>query len=183
MKSSYTKRTKKLFLCLLLTLVLAGFSLSTQSARAQTGVYAAFSAADPNLPNTNWIYGGNVGIYLDTHSVPFLEWGGDLRGSFMKHGDAQLNSGLIGPRFVLHPPVLPIKPYAEVLGGIGHISAGQGAARTSETNFEYRVLAGADVTIFPRIDWRLFEYGYGGFSGLTNVHPQTVSMGFVVRLP
>jgi hypothetical protein len=77
-----------------------------------------------------------------------------------------------------------LKPYAEGLVGGGHINVGQGFARTSTTVFEYKVLGGLDFTFFPRLDWRVVEFGYGGFSGqASGVHPKTVSTGIVFRLP
>jgi hypothetical protein len=58
------------------------------------------------------------------------------------------------------------------------------SARTDTTKFTYQLLAGVDFTIFPRIDWRIVEFSYGGFTGLEDdFHPKTLSMGFVVRLP
>ncbi len=151
-------------------------------ARAQTGVYASFTAAKMDSTNSKWIYGPTVGAYFDSSHFAVLEWGADLRGTFLGGGGAtQLQSGLVGPRVVVHAPIIPIKPYAEGLVGIGH---GQVAGQASATKFQYEVLGGIEYTLVPRIDWRVVEVGY---SSLTNfdggLTPKTFSTGLVVRLP
>jgi hypothetical protein len=76
--------------------------------------------------------------------------------------------------------------------GVGHTRFGQGVAKQSNTDFEYQFLGGLDMTILPRIDWRVVEFSYGGVSGLgrsldpkigSSLNPKTISTGFVVRLP
>jgi hypothetical protein len=80
--------------------------------------------------------------------------------------------------------ILPLMPYAEVLGGGGKVEVGQGVAAADQTVFEYQLLAGADLTIFPHLDWRLAEFSYSGFSNMNeSFHPKTIGTGIVVRLP
>jgi hypothetical protein len=151
---------------------------------AQTGIYASFSASNFDVPNVNWQYGPMIGIYHDFWHPPFLGIGADIRGSFIGSGSTKLYGGVLGPRVDLHPPVFPVKPYVEVLGGIGQANFGEGFATTNTTSFEYQLVAGVDVTIFPRIDWRLAEFTYSGFSDLNeNAYPKTISTGIVIRLP
>jgi hypothetical protein len=162
----------------------------TGSADAQIGLYGTFDAGKLNSPNTPWLYGGTVGLYLD-HGHGLIATGFDARAEFLRHGgnsgtntDTSIKSGLAGVRLAVIPHVLPLKPYAEGLVGGGHINVGQGSARTSTTAFEYKVLGGLDFTFFPRLDWRVVEFGYGGFSGqASGVHPKSVSTGIVFRLP
>lgn len=154
-------------------------------ASAQTGVYASFTAGKTDLPNTDWIYGPTVGAYFDSSHFPIVEWGADIRASFLGgSGKTQMQSGLVGPRLAAHLPVVPLKPYAELLIGAGHVQAGQGSAQISETKFEYQGVFGADVTVFPRIDWRVVEFSYGGLPNLGGgLNPKTISTGLVFRIP
>jgi hypothetical protein len=151
---------------------------------AQTGVYVDFSAAKPNVAPRNWLYGPTFGAYFDHGHLIFLSTGLDIRGSDLSSGSSSLVSGLVGPRLVLRPHILPLMPYVEALAGAGHASYGPATARIDGTKFEYQFLGGVDLTILPRIDWRVVEFSYGGFSGLnTSFNPKTISTGIVVRIP
>jgi hypothetical protein len=52
-------------------------------------------------------------------------------------------------------------------------------------SIEYQLLGGLDITVLPRIDWRIVEYSYGGFSvpNSADYHPRTFTTGLVLRLP
>ena len=158
---------------------------SSRVASAQTGIYANFSVANLNVANTGWLYGPTVGVYFDTGRLGFFSTGLDIRGSFLSDGgNTQLDSGLAGPRVVVHPRILPINPYIEAVGGVGHAKYGQGSSQTTATKFEYQFLGGVDMTFLPRFDWRVIEFSYGGLSGLNGgFHPKTISTGLVFRLP
>ena len=167
--------------CLLPLLLLLFCALD---AAAQVGVYGEFSTADLNKPNVGRVYGPTFGAYYDAWHVPFFGAGIDVRGAFLGFGSTTLNSGLAGPRLVFTPHPLPIRPYVEALVGIGHTHFGQGFADQSSTDFEYQFLGGLDLTILPRLDWRIVEFSYGGLSGLeSSFNPKTISTGIVVRLP
>ena len=154
------------------------------NALAQIGVYGEFSAAKLNVPNTGWIFGPTLGGYYDKGHLLFLNTGIDARVGFLGTGSTQLDNGLIGPRLAIVPHVLPVKPYVEALIGAGHVNYGQGISSVSATKFEYQFLGGLDFTVFPRLDWRVVEFSYGGVSGLgSSLNPETVSTGLVVRLP
>lgn len=158
--------------------------LCSATALAQIGVYGEFSAAKLNVPNTGWIFGPTVGGYYDKGHLLILNTGVDARVGFLGTGSTVLDSGLIGPRIAFVPHVLPFKPYAEALIGAGHVDYGQGIAKTSATKFEYQFLGGLDFTFFPRLDWRVVEFSYGGVSGLgSSLNPETISTGLVLRLP
>jgi hypothetical protein len=158
--------------------------MATLSATAQVGLYGELSTAKLNVPNTGWIYGGTFGGYYDMGHVPFLGYGMDARGSFLGTGQTKLDSGLVGPRLVFTPHVVPLRPYAEALIGMGHYQFGQGIAQSSDNKFEYQFVGGLDMTVLPRIDWRLVEFSYGGLSYLSSsFNPKTISTGLVVRLP
>jgi hypothetical protein len=166
-----------------LFLLLFGTFAITIAAHAQTGLYAEFGASKVDAPSDNWIYGPTFGLYHDFYSVPFFHLGADLRGSVLGISQTtNLYSGTIGPRLSLHPHVLPVMPYAEGLVGIGHYD--YGAGQPSNTQFEYQFLAGIDLTVFPRLDWRVVEFSYGGLSAFNgDLHPRTISTGVVLRLP
>jgi len=170
---------KKLLLLLFAVLAAVPFS-----AHAQTAVYAQFSASDFHKPNIGWQYGPTFGLYYDHWGVPFLRAGVDLRASFLGSGSTVEDVGLIGPRVQLHPHVVPLMPYAEVLGGVAHVQIGQGSAQINGNEFAYQALAGLDLTIFPRLDWRVAEYSWGGVQSLNqSFNPTTISTGLVLRLP
>jgi hypothetical protein len=165
-------------------LILALFAvLAVAGAHAQTGIYAAFGASKVDAPSNNWIYGPTFGIYHDFYSVPLIHLGADLRGSVLGVSQTTtLISGELGPRISIHPHVLPLMPYFEAVGGIGHYDFGDD--QPSNTQFEYQFLAGVDLTIIPRVDWRVVEFSYGGLSTFDgDLHPRTLSTGVVLRLP
>ena len=165
----------------LLCFLLFGLALP---ASAQIGLYGTFSASNFNVPNTGWQYGSTFGIYDNHWSIPFFALGVDGRGSVLGTGSTTSVSGLVGPRLVFKPHVLPLMPYVEALAGAGHIEVGEGSARTTATKFEYNFVGGLDFTIFPRLDWRVVEFSYGGLSGFNgSFNPRTLSTGIVFRLP
>ena len=170
--------------------MVAGVVVAGRTAQAQTGVYGEFSAGKINAAHTDWMYGPTVGLYHDT-GLGLVAYGYDVRGSFLRRGDthgADTSEGLTtvegGLRFAVTPHVLPVKPYVEALGGYGSLTVGQGSARTSASHFTYQFLGGVDFTFFPRLDWRVAEFSYGGLSGLgSSYDPKTLSTGLVFRLP
>jgi hypothetical protein len=163
---------------LMLTVGLAGV------AHAQWAVYGTFTGSQLDTSGTPWLYGGTVGVYRDHGLVGLIRMGLDARGEFVQRSDTTLNSGLAGIRLAVTPRVLPIKPDVEGLVGVGNLGVGQGSGKTSTTAFEYKVLGGVDWTFFPRLDWRVVEFGYGGLTGdASGVHPKTLSSGLVFRLP
>ncbi len=113
-------------------------------AGAQIAVYGTFSAANFQLPNTGWQYGSTFGIYDNRWTIPFFAVGIDSRGSVIGGKHAGIASGLVGPRLAFKPHVLPIMPYVEVLGGVGHAEYGEGSAAGSATKFEYNFVGGLD---------------------------------------
>ncbi len=159
-------------------------SATALPATAQIGLYGTFSAANFNVPHTGWQYGTTFGVYDNHWSVPFFALGVDGRGSVVGSGSTSIVSGLVGPRLVFKPHILPVMPYVEGLVGAGDAQSGTGTAKQSATKFEYNLVGGIDYTFFPRLDWRVVEFSYGslpGFSG--SFDPRTLSTGLVLRLP
>jgi len=159
-------------------------------AQAQTAIYGEFTGAKISSSNTAWMYGPTIGLYHDSGHGLFAT-GLDVRGTFAGRGDTNgagssqtLNTLMGGVRLAITPRVLPIKPYGEVLGGLGHLKTGQGSARTSSTKFAYQFIGGIDFTVLPRVDWRVVEFSYGRLAGLgDSFAPKTLSTGIVFRLP
>jgi hypothetical protein len=168
--------------CILFALLL--FTASFTRANAQTAIYGQFNATHFNsLPNTNeWGYGGAFGIYSDFVKLPFARVGGDLRFQFTRPAsNTTLFSTLVGPRFDLHPKIVPLNPYAEILIGGGHFSYGNNAPST--TQFDWRAIGGVDKTLLPHVDWRVVEVSYGTLNTYAGVlKPLTVGTGVVLRL-
>lgn len=153
-------------------------------ATAQIGLYAEGTAAKANVSGAEWVYGPTFGAYFDKGHLLFLATGIDARGAILGSGDNVLDSGLIGPRLALQPHVFPLQPYVEGLVGLGHVGYSQGTTPAVVNKFEYQFVGGLDLTILPRIDWRIVEFSYGGLSGLgSSFNPKTFSTGIVVRLP
>ena len=159
-------------------------------AQAQTAIYGEFTGAKVSAADTAWMYGPTVGLYHDSgHGL--IATGLDVRGTFAGRGDTHgagssqtLDTLMGGVRLAITPRVLPIKPYGEVLGGLGHLKSGQGSSRTSSTKFAYQFVGGLDFTFLPRVDWRVVEFSYGRLAGLgDSFAPKTLSTGIVFRLP
>jgi hypothetical protein len=157
--------------------------MAVASARAQAGVYAGFAASNYHTPNVGWQYGPVFGVYFQPWAAPFVRAGLDVRASLLGSGNAKLDSVLVGPRVQIHPRVVPLMPYAEILIGGGHVNLGQGSAAVDKTGAEYQVVGGIDMTIFPRLDWRIAEYSWGSVQSVGDVKPSTVTTGLVLRLP
>lgn len=160
------------------------FLLLPFCAKAQIGLYAEYSAAKVNQPGADWIYGPTFGGYFDHGHLLFLSTGLDVRGTALGSDVNTFKGGLLGPRFAIVPHVLPLKPYVEALIGAAQVGFYRGSTPTTVTKMAYQFLGGLDLTILPRIDWRVVEFSYGGLSSLgTAFNPKTVSTGIVVRLP
>jgi hypothetical protein len=171
-------RSLKLLFAFLLLLPAAAF--------AQTGIYAGFSASDFNIPNVGWNGGTTFGVYHDMWHVPFFSVGADARASLLGgSGQNTIYSGTIGPQLRFRPHVVPFMPYVAAEVGGAKIEVGQGSATTDKTSLNYNLIAGLDWTIFPRIDWRVAEFSYMGFTAdnIGNPNPKTLTTGIVVRLP
>jgi hypothetical protein len=145
------------------------------AALAQTGVYGEFSGAGLGVGDK--VYGGTFGLYSDAIHAAVVSLGFDVRGEFLTGNGQSLNSGLGGLRLAAHPQVLPLKPYVEALGGVGHADTVLG----SSTHAEYRIAGGVDWTIFPRIDWRVVDVSRG--ASTRNIRQTVLRRGHWSRLP
>lgn len=144
------------------------------SMNAQTAVYAQVTGQSNDLGQGNgYFWGPTFGIYQDRHSVALLHVGLDARGSILKRNNTTIGSGLAGVRASLVPHILPVKVYAEALGG---------ASFSTTNSFQYQVNGGVEYTLLPHIDWRVVEVAYNGYSGGNSGNPVGLSSGIVFRL-
>jgi hypothetical protein len=178
-----------------LTVLLAAASFSAAS--AQVGIYGKFDAAHlsssstESFDSTGWFKGATVGGYYDFLHFGPVSLGGDVRGSLLFQNPQKYRDVLFGLRLAAKPPVLPIKPYVQGSVGVGGFSySGLGGVGTHYNNkFQFQILGGVDYTLFPYIDWRVAEIGYGRMSGVSSFTPApgvnlfTIGTGIVVRLP
>jgi hypothetical protein len=178
-----------------LLLISAVFLACLPVARAQLGIYAGYTAAKLDVANTDWHYGPTFGAYFDTHHFPVLNFGIDARASFINPGassnsdnsspstSTKITSGLIGPRVILHLPVIPLHPYAEALAGIAKAQYGQGDASVNSTDLAYGFALGLDLTIFSHLDWRVIDFTYTRLQDTNTTSQTTLTTGLVLRIP
>src|ERR1700733_4876992 len=157
------------------------------SAHGQLGLYAGFSAANTNIANEPWLYGATFGGYYNLVKLPVINLGIDGQAAIL-HGSGSTSTqkiinGLVGPRAEFHLPLISLKLYLAAHLGGSNFEVGQGFSRTEKTVFSYGFAGGADLTIFPRLDWRGAEYSYTRSQVLGSVNQSTLTTGLVLRLP
>ena len=182
-----------------------GFAMATGAAHAQIALYATpivsrISNSTPDTSvfaflgpgSTSRIFEGfGIGVYDDFYHAPRFDAGIDVRGNIMRGAGAQLNSFLLGARVAFKPVSFPVKPYVELLGGVGGSKAAHNPLYVSKA--QYSVSAGADYPLGKRVDWRVLEVGYSSVqtisSGIENSGPLppssnliNLSTGIVIRI-
>ncbi len=80
---------------------------------------------------------------------------------------------MVGVKATFKPPVLRMRPYAQVSVGYFATSTANVSSLPSGTNFgnsgaAYEVLGGLDIPIAPVVDFRVVEIGAGQAFGLFN---------------
>jgi len=146
-------------------------------AHAQTGVYAEFTGGTLDVSGLPHIYGGTFGVYSQK-KLGVAAVGLDLRGFALSGGNSQSYNGVLaGPRLAIKPRVVPIMPYAEVLGGFSRVNANNGNANT---DVAYNVVLGVDSTVIPHVDWRAIEFSYGKEHTSVLTY-KALSTGIVIR--
>ena len=150
---------------------------SSAAAHAQIALYANFEGAHFDTPD-KFYTGGTFGLYDDFYKFGPLHLGGDIRGSKLSGGNHNSATSVLGGfRAAFKPPVLPIKPYAEVLAGVASTDIG---AVPGTKHVTAEVNGGVDFTFLPHLDWRVAEVGgqVAGDKADSNFH---VSTGIVLR--
>jgi hypothetical protein len=156
-------------------LLLLPFLTPQLHAQAALAIYGTVGGETTGLGNEGWSTAGTVGLYHD------FAGGGPI--SLALDGRADLstnvNSFLFGPRLAVHAPAFPIKPYGEFLVG-GSWYRPPGGTTKGSSDFTYRWVGGVDTAVLPHVDWRVFDFSYGG--GISNAtHQKSLTTGLVVR--
>jgi hypothetical protein len=158
-----------------LIVLLLSFASTYLNAQAKLAVYGTVGGEKPGIVNGNgWSTSGIVGLYVGLFNFGPVAISADGRAELA----STIKSGLVGPRIALHLPVMPLKPYVEVLvGGSSYPNLPNGLPVKSK--FAGRFVAGIDTTILPHIDWRMVDFGYG----ITAASPRaaTLTTGIVLR--
>lgn len=190
----------------LLALV-AGLLLVTGAAPAQIGIYAtpifthaSNSTSDQGVftflgaNSTSRLFSGvGIGVYDEFAHGTKVDAGVDVRGSIQKGGNAHLNQFLVGGRVSFHPVAIPVKPYLEVLAGVGGTRAATNPIYQNKV--EYGAVGGLDYRLGKLVDFRVIEIGYNSLqtintqavTGASSKFPSSqllsFSTGIVIRLP
>ena len=165
-----SRRLLPLLLFVLLTPVL--------HAQSRLAIYGTVGGETTGLGNEGWSSAGTVGAYHDFTHGPLISLAIDGRADI----STNVNSFLGGPRISVHAPAFPIKPYGELLIGASWYRPPGGTSKDS-SNFTYRWVGGIDTTILPHVDWRIFDFSYGG--GINDPtqhsHQKSLTTGIVLR--
>jgi hypothetical protein len=177
------------------TLALAA-ALTASFASAQTGVYALFTGANLDVPQsieatpvtspptftnstvTTRIYGPTLGIYANL-PIPVVKLGADLRGYLLNGSGKQHYNGVIGPRIGINIPVVKLTPYAEFLFGVGSYKE---LSTDATQHIDYEYVVGVDRKLFAIVDWRVLEFSDCNYYNGT-VPTKALATGLVVRIP
>jgi hypothetical protein len=166
-------------------------------AHAQVGVYGKFNVVHvpitsaTNFVTPGWYYGPGGGVYFNLVHLGPVSLGGDIRADYLFQSPQRYRDVLAGVRVGAKAPLLPLRPYAQISAGIGGPSTSgvQNSGRAYNNKFQYWIIGGIDHTVFPHIDWRIAELGYGHMTGISSGTPVagvnlfTVGTGLVVRIP
>ena len=142
-------------------------------AQARFAIYGTGGGEKSGLPNQDWTGAGTFGFYYGLLHAAIFDISIDARGDL----SSDIKSGFLGPRVAVKLPVVPIKPYGELIFGVSTYSA---PARLPN-DFAYRFVVGLDTTILPHIDWRVADFSYGINNSANGTHAKTLSSGLVVR--
>ena len=166
--------------------ILFALAIASVAAHAQGGVYATFDAQDftrthlfanppagSNNADSPWLYGAGFGAYLTPsrihipklgtlHTGP-IKLGIDARGDFLRtESQYSRDDGIISIRVTPKGSMGGIRPYIQGGAGVGHTKYPGQVNFTN--NWTYLIALGADHKIKGRVDWRLFDVGWGFMS-------------------
>jgi len=162
----------------ILPLLLLSLYPTALHSQAKLAVYGTGGTEKSGLQHSGWNTATTFGFYYGLRHFGLFDLSADVRGD-LSHN---IDSGILGPRLAAKIPVFPIMPYAELLFGESSYST-QSDGHKNANNFTYRYVTGVDVTLIPHFDWRVVDFSYS--SGITqfnaNVHPKTITTGFVLR--
>jgi hypothetical protein len=161
-------------------------------ARAQLAAYGEATDASLRFQSTPHMVGGTFGLFY-TKPVGLVAVGADFRGVMVKKGgtdgtnnDTKLDEGQFGIRLSAAKHVLPLSlmPYGEALVGLGYWRGGAGVFRQDQSHALFQAIAGVDVPVYKRLDWRVIEFSYGRAGAKPGfINPIAISTGLVYHFP
>jgi len=163
--------------------ILFALAIASVAARAQGGFYATFDAQDftrthlfvnppagSNNADSPWLYGAGFGAYYtpshihlpklgNLHTGP-VKLGIDARGDILRtNSQYSRDDGIVSIRVTPNAPMHGIRPYIQGGAGVGHSKIPGQLNYTN--NWTYLIAIGADRKIKGRVDWRIFDGGWG----------------------
>jgi hypothetical protein len=160
----------------ILPVILLAFVTTNLPAQARFAIYGTAGTENSGLPNQGWKLAGTFGLYVGLLNLGPVHISADGRADL----SSEINSGLVGPRIAIKLPVLPIKPYGEIIFGVSSYPRTAAGIQYSD-EFAYRYVVGLDSTILPHIDWRVVDFSYGINNSAVGNHAETITSGFVIR--
>jgi hypothetical protein len=152
-------------------LTLAATLLLAAPTHAQLAVGVEFTAQslvfDPDLvpgsfgAGSHELNGGTFFAQLDAGGL--VRAGVDIRGTITRGSSDGVNSFAFGPRIAIAPHRLRARIYVEGLIGGAYVRSFS-SPRYTGRYADYSFLAGADLTLRPHLDWRVFEYDHSTIS-------------------
>jgi hypothetical protein len=112
-----------------------------------------------NNTTSRMFYGASIGGYYDFFHGKSFNAGADVRDTIVHGNNASLNSFLLGARVESKPIAFSLKPYAELLGGVGSSKPPTSSVHVSRA--AYGVFGGVDYQFSNHVDFRMVEVGYG----------------------
>ncbi len=160
----------------ILPLILLAIVTTSMQAQARLAIYGTAGTEESDLPNSAWKLAGTFGLYYGIYDFGPVYLSVDARGDL----SSDINSGFAGPRLAVKLPVLPLKPYGEIIFGVSSYPQTVAGLQYSN-NFAYRYVVGLDSTILPHLDWRVVDFSYANNTYEGNDHAKTVTSGLVIR--
>lgn len=124
------------------------------NSEADTGPFAFLGEGN----KSQWFRGAALGFQDEFYHSGANNWGTDVRLNITRGNGASLDSFLVGLRYARTMDGR-VKPFAELLGGVGSTAAAHNNHKVTRPMFQASV--GADYSLFKHLDWRVVEVSYG----------------------
>jgi hypothetical protein len=150
-------------------------------ASAQVSLYADFSVSKLtgglDTQTTKVLVGPTIGLTAQITQKGPVKLYADLRGSFLG-GSNRLDSIAFGPKIGIL--VRKFELSTEFLVGFARYNDGLGNPGSSSTDSHIQVNTALDRRVSAHFDWRIVEFGYEQYYGLSGEYnPKTFSTGVV----